>query len=252
MAGLLTLNESCDAIFTSKVCHRFAFEKQGDDTTTDTGSLSNTVKTLENIRKELKETQATWQEEIKEMINNISKGKAQEENLRKDKKDKQNEKNINVKEIIAEMKTEFKNQMKQNNDEWNERLEAQRRSDNEWDRRIKDLNDYTKEAIGSMMITIKEILVDTKETNKIREPTSAEKRKVDTTREEEYEEYDDEGNQNTIDSNLVNTRLRRKVSMSEAAIRALEQKLMEQDRALLAKSNREKKRATKKQNDKNE
>ena len=40
------------------------------------------------------------------MINNISKGKAQEENLRKDKKDKQNEKNINVKEIIAEMKNE--------------------------------------------------------------------------------------------------------------------------------------------------
>ena len=102
------------------------------------------------------------------------------------------------------------------------------------------------------MITIKEIIVDTKETNKIRAPTSAAKRKVDTTREEEYEEYDDEGNQNTIDSNLVNTRLRRKVSMSETAIRALEQKLTEQYRALLAKSNREKKRATKKQNHKNE
>ena len=96
------------------------------------------------------------------------------------------------------------------------------------------------------MITIKEILVDTKETKKTREPTSAEKRKVDTTREEEYEEYDDEGNRNTIDSNLVNTRLRRKVLMSETAIRALEQKLMEQYRALLAKSNRDKKRATKK------
>ena len=40
--------------------------------------------------------------------------------------------------------------------------------------------------------------------------------------------------------------------MSEAEIRALEQKLMEQDRSLLAKSNRENKRATKKQNDKNE
>ena len=53
------------------------------------------------------------------------------------------------------MKNEFKNQMKQNNDEWNKRLEAQRRSDNEWDRRFKDLNDYTKEAIGSMMIAIK-------------------------------------------------------------------------------------------------
>ena len=172
-------------------------------------SFSNAVKTLENIRKQLKETQYTWQEEIKEMINKISKGKTQEGNLRKDKNDKQNEKNIKVKEIIAEMKNEFKNQMKQNNDEWNERLEAQRRSDNEWERRIKDLNDYTKEAIGSMMITIKEILVDTKETNNIIAPTSAEKRKVDTTREEEYEEYDDEGNQNTIDSNLVNTRPRR-------------------------------------------
>ena len=82
------------------------------------------------------------------------------------------------------MKNEFKNQMKQNNNEWNERLEAQRRSDNEWDRRIKYLNDYTKEAIGSMMITIKEILVDTRGTNNIRAPTSAAKRKVDTTREE--------------------------------------------------------------------
>ena len=40
--------------------------------------------------------------------------------------------------------------------------------------------------------------------------------------------------------------------MSETEIRALEQKLMEQDRALLAKSNREKKRATKKQNYKKE
>ena len=109
------------------------------------------------------------------MINNISKGKVQEGHLRKDKRDKHNEKKINVKEIIAEIKNEFKNQMKQNSDEWNERLEAQRRSDNEWDRRIKDLNDYTKEAIGSMMITTKEILVDTRETNKIREPTSAEK-----------------------------------------------------------------------------
>ena len=147
MAGLLTLNESCDAIFTSKVCHRFAFEKQGDDTTTDTGSLSNTVKTLENIRKEINETQATWQEEIKEMINNISKGKAQEENLRKYEKDKQNEKNTNVKEIIEETKNEFKNQTKQNNDEWNKRLETHRSRDNEWDRIIKDLNDYTKEVI---------------------------------------------------------------------------------------------------------
>ena len=62
------------------------------------------------------------------------------------------------------------------------------------------------------MITIKEIIVDTKETNKIRAPTSAAKRKVDTRREEEY---DDEGDQNTIDSNLVNTRLRGKVSMSK-------------------------------------
>ena len=151
-----------------------------------------------------------WQEQIKEMIHNISKRKAQEEILKKDKKDKYNEKNINVKEIIEELNNEFKNQMKQNNDEQNKRLEAQIRSDNEWDRRIKDLNDYKKEVIESMMITIKEILVDTKETNNIRAPTSAEKRKVDTTREEEYEEYDDEKNQNTIGSNLINTRLRRK------------------------------------------
>ena len=64
------------------------------------------------------------------------------------------------------------------------RLEEQIRRDNEWDRRIKYLNDYTKEAIRSTMIKIKEILVDTKETNKIRAPTIAEKRKVDTTREE--------------------------------------------------------------------
>ena len=97
-----------------------------------------------------------------------------------------------------------------------------------------------------MMITIKQILLDTKETNNIRSPTSAAKRKVDTTREEEYEEYDNEVNQNTIDSNLVNTRLRRKLSMSEMEIIALEQKIMEQYRALLAKSNRDKKRATKK------
>ena len=40
--------------------------------------------------------------------------------------------------------------------------------------------------------------------------------------------------------------------MSETEIRALKEKLTEQDRALLEKSNREKKRATKKQNDKNE
>ena len=58
--------------------------------------------------------------------------------------------------------------------------------------------------------------------------------------------------QNTIESNLVNTRLLRKVSMSTTAIGALEKKVVEQDRALLAKSNKEKKRATKKQNDKNE
>ena len=212
--------------------------------------LSNTVKILENTGKELKETQDTRKDEIKEMINNTSKGKEQEENLREDEQDKQNEKNTTVKGIIEDIKNEFKNQMKQNSDEWNKRLETQIRSDNEWGRIIKDLNDYTKEAIGSMMITIKEILVDTKKTNKIRAPPISEKRKLDTTREKEYEEYDDEGNQNTIDSNLVKTRLWRKVSMSETEIRALEQKLMEQDRALLEKSNREKKRATKK-NDKN-
>ena len=61
------------------------------------------------------------------------------------------------------------------------------------DKRVKDLNEYIKEAIGSMMIAIKEILVDTKETNNIRARTSAANRKVDTTREEEHEEYDDEG-----------------------------------------------------------
>ena len=118
------------------------------------------------------------------MINNISKGKAQGENSRKYEQDKQNEKNTSVKEVIEEMKNEFKNQMKQNNDEWNKRLESQRISENEWDRRIRDSNDYTKEAIGSMMIIIKEILVDTKETKKIRSPTSEVKRKVDKTREE--------------------------------------------------------------------
>ena len=53
------------------------------------------------------------------------------------------------------MKNEFKNQMKQNNNEEKKCLEAQRRSDNEWDRIIKYLHDYTKEAIGSMMTTIK-------------------------------------------------------------------------------------------------
>ena len=63
---------------------------KSDDTTTDMSSLSNTVKTLGDIRKDLKETQATRQEEIKEMINNTSKGKAQEKNLGKDKQDKQN------------------------------------------------------------------------------------------------------------------------------------------------------------------
>ena len=75
--------------------------------------------------------------------------------MRKDEQDKQNEKNTIVKDTIEEMKNEFKNQMKQNNDEWSKRLEAQRRSDNEWDKRVKDLNDYTKEAIGSMTIKIK-------------------------------------------------------------------------------------------------
>ena len=75
--------------------------------------------------------------------------------MRKHEQDQQNEKNTKVKEIIEEMKNEFKNQMKQNKVERNKRLEAHRRSYNEWDRRIKDLNDYTKEAIGSMTITIK-------------------------------------------------------------------------------------------------
>ena len=75
------------------------------------------------------------------MTNNTSKGKAQEENLRKDEQDKQNENNTNVKEIIEEMKNEFNNQLKQNNGVWNERLEAQRRCENDWDRRIKYLND---------------------------------------------------------------------------------------------------------------
>ena len=56
------------------------------------------------------------------MINNTSKGKAQEENLRKNEQDKGNEKNTNVKEIIEEMKKESKNQMKQNKYEWNKRL----------------------------------------------------------------------------------------------------------------------------------
>ena len=73
---------------------------QSDDTTPDMSSLSNTFRTLENIRKKLKETQSTWQEEIKEMINNTSKGKVQEEILRKDEQDKHNENNTNVKEII--------------------------------------------------------------------------------------------------------------------------------------------------------
>ena len=75
------------------------------------------------------------------------------------------------------MKNNFKNQMKQNNDEWNERLEAQRRSDNELDRRIKYLNDYTKEVIKSMMITIKEIPVDTKEEKKDQSTNKCRKKK---------------------------------------------------------------------------
>ena len=89
------------------------------------------------------------------MINNISKGKEQEEILVKNEQDKHNEENTNMKDIIEETKNEFKKQMKQNNDEWNKRLKAQRKRDNERDKRIKDINDYTKEAIGSMMIKIK-------------------------------------------------------------------------------------------------
>ena len=49
------------------------------------------------------------------------------------------------------MRNEFKNQTKKNNNEQKKRLETQRKSDNEWDRIIKYLNGYKKEAIGSMM-----------------------------------------------------------------------------------------------------
>ena len=93
------------------------------------------------------------------MINNISKGKAQEENLRKDKKDKQNEKNINVKEIvIEEEKSERinyrKSQQMKIKTVWQERAKFRTKSKNSTNENTSQ-SDNTTTDMSSLSNTVK-------------------------------------------------------------------------------------------------
>ena len=127
-----------------------------DETTTNMSSLSETVHMVDNLRTEvidiLRENQVRWQKEMKEMITELKRNRTIE-----DREIKVSSTPISFKSIITEMKEEFKTQMNQNNLEWERRLEQQKKSDEDWDRRMRTQHTDTKITIDSMITTMKEM-----------------------------------------------------------------------------------------------
>ena len=127
-----------------------------DETTTNMSSLSETVHMVDNLRTEvidiLRENQVRWQKEMKEMITELKRNRTIE-----DREIKVSSTPISFKSIITEMKEEFKTQMNQNNLERERRLEQQKKSDEDWDRRMRTQHTETKITIDSMITTMKEM-----------------------------------------------------------------------------------------------
>lgn len=123
------------------------------------------------------------------------------------------------------MKTEFQNQIKLNNTEWEKRLEAQKKNDEDLDKRLKEQDKRTKTAVETKLTSVKTYFEKHKTTHK---------RKLDSTIDIEQEEEDDED----MNREANNTRmaLRSKVETTDRTISSLQERLGEQERAIMANS----------------
>ena len=96
---------------------------------------------MENIKTELKKNQMKWQEEIKQTIADM-KPMMEQENP------------TNIEEIVLKMKEQFPIQTQENDKEWERRVEAEKLSDEAWDRKIKDQHKNDNDSDGKDYGTI--------------------------------------------------------------------------------------------------
>ena len=197
--------------------------------TTNVSSLTRTVNadvvemmkqemmdTQGRINEGLKETQTKWQREIQETLENIK----NKEELNTAKEDKET-----IKDIVKHMKEEFKQQQKENvqsmtiefdrqkreiNKEWEKRMDLQKRSDKVWDKRIKEQHESTMIIVKKMIEQFTEVM------NK--RPTNRTKRKI----EEEDENMEEQGEIEEMNIEEERTKLRRRVTVTQEALEALE------------------------------
>ena len=150
----------------SKLCGKLNYNKSNEETTTNMSSLSETIKICDNLKTEVKEllveNQNKWQEDVKLILNNMSKNKATEDEKTTTKeqdtttitnmiKDMKAEFKTQQEQNRIEMKAEFKTQLEYNNIEWEKRLEHQKKTDGDWDKRLREQDERTKTTINTMI-----------------------------------------------------------------------------------------------------
>ena len=178
----------------SKLCGKLNYNKSNEETTTNMSSLSETIKICDNLKTEVKEllveNQNKWQEDVKLILNNMSKNKATEDEKTTTKeqdtttitnmiKDMKAEFKTQQEQNRIEMKAEFKTQLEYNNIEWEKRLEHQKKTDGDWDKRLREQDERTKTTINTMIEAVNSILNQQK---------ISQKRKSDDTLEREEKE----------------------------------------------------------------
>ena len=105
------------------------------------------------------------------------------------------------KKTIENMTIEFNRQKTEIDKEWENRMDKQKRSDNAWDKRIKEQHEMT-------MVTVKKVIEQfTEMMNKT--PVNRSKRKIDNTTENEEEIMEDKGGQEEMNFEEERTKLRR-------------------------------------------
>ena len=112
------------------------------------------------------------------------------------------------------MAIEFDRQKRERDNEWQRRMELQKRNDKTWDKRIKEQHESNMTIVKKMMGQFADVL------NK--RPINITKRKIENTTKEEEEKLEEQGEGENMSIEDGRTKLRRKVVVTQDALEALE------------------------------
>ena len=116
-----------------------------------------------------------------------------------------------------EWREEFRRQKEINDREWEVRLENQKRSDEQWDRRIKEQHESTMKTVQDLVENFTVIMEKKINNDKIFRT----KRKMDKSIEEDEELDEQEQRKGDINFDEERMRLRRRVSTTQEALNEL-------------------------------